>query len=159
MYQALELKIVKCLNISPLGLLLSFVQPPPEAIDAPHIQNFICIYLPCIASKNNPITAVIWYLQHIVKTSNALTWKHIRSQVALVSISFIVCKDFSLPFVYTLQPLEWNPVPIFWIFFALLEKVGNLVARLISIVGINVKTRNPINNYLSRASLTSCKSR
>lgn len=53
MYQVLELKIVKCLNISLFCLLLCFVQLPPEAIGAAHIQYFIRVYLPCIAAKGN----------------------------------------------------------------------------------------------------------
>jgi hypothetical protein len=51
MYQVPELQIVEGLNISLLCLFLIVVQLPPEAIDATHIEDLVCIDLPSIAAE------------------------------------------------------------------------------------------------------------
>ena len=49
-YQVPELKIVESLDISLLCYFLINVQLPPEVIYTPHIQDLVCIDLPCVAA-------------------------------------------------------------------------------------------------------------
>ncbi|MFS7955270.1 hypothetical protein Hanom_Chr07g00640711 [Helianthus anomalus] len=63
-----------------------------------------------------------------------------------------------LPFVYALQTAFRNYVPVSRILFAFMEKVSNLIARLITIIWINLESRNTINNDLSWTTLIGCKS-
>lgn len=52
-YQTPELEIVKGLNVSLLCLFLIIVELPPEAIYTTHIQDFVCVDLPCIAAEKH----------------------------------------------------------------------------------------------------------
>lgn len=60
---------------------------------------------------------------------------------------------FSLPFVYSLQASSRHLVPMGQVLFAFLEEIRNFVARLLSVVGVDVETRDPINDDLSWTSL------
>lgn len=51
-YQVPKLQIVEGLYISLLSLFLIPVQLVPEVIDTTHIQNLVCIDLPCVAAEN-----------------------------------------------------------------------------------------------------------
>jgi hypothetical protein len=50
-HQIPELEIVEHLDVSLLGKLLLLVQLPPESIDCSHVQQLLCINLPCVAAR------------------------------------------------------------------------------------------------------------
>ena len=58
-----------------------------------------------------------------------------------------------LPFVDALEPSSGHLVPIAWVFLALLEEIGNLVACLPAIHWVYVETRDTVHNDLCWPSL------
>lgn len=62
-----------------------------------------------------------------------------------------------LPFVDALQSSSGHLVPIRRVFLAFLKEISNLVARLLAIKWIYMKSRNLIDDDLCRASLICCK--